>query len=149
MLRKKLMVESRVMNVLGLGTVILTDTPAKDAELFVRHLGFAPVAQLDWFVSLQHVALPGVFLDLMDGAHPAAPEQHRGRRADAVMIALLVDDATAEAVRLEANGIVLIKPITDEPWGQRRFQVAGPAGTVIEIVQRIPPDLDWLAANMP
>ncbi|MFM6829458.1 MAG: VOC family protein [Novosphingobium sp.] len=137
------------MKVSGLGTVILTDSPVSDAEFFVRHLGFGEVAKLDWFVSLVHPDLPGLFLDLLHVAHPSAADAQRGRLADAIMIALLVDDAAAEATRLEASGIALIKPLTDEPWGQRRFQLAGPAGTVVEIVQRIAPDPDWLAANMP
>lgn len=132
----------------GLGTVILTRTPRQDADLFVRHLGFSACAELDWFISLQHSGIPGFFLDLLDADHPSAPEAQRGRAADAVMIALLVDDAEVEAERLGAAGIALIKPLVDEPWGQRRFQIAGPAGTVIEIVQRIPPDPAWLAANM-
>lgn len=132
----------------GLGTVILTRKPRQDADLFVRHLGFAACAELDWFVSLQHPGIPGFFLDLLDADHPSAPETQQGRAADAVMIALLVDDAKAEATRLGGAGIALIKPLVDEPWGQRRFQIAGPAGTVIEIVQRIPPDPAWLAANM-
>ena len=137
------------MNVSGFGTVILTNAPVRDAEIFIQHFSFVPVAQLDWFVSLQHPALPGQFLDLLDAAHPSAPETQRGREADAMMIALMVEDAAAEADRLQANDVILIKPLADEPWGQRRFQTAGPAGTVIEIVQRIAPDPDWLLANMP
>lgn len=131
----------------GLGTVILTRTPRQDAKLFLHHLGFTPCAELDWFVSLQHPAIAGFFLDLLDADHPSAPETQRGRAADAVMIALLVDDARAEAARLAQAGIEPIKPLVDEPWGQRRFQIAGPAGTVVELVQRIAPDPAWVAAN--
>ncbi|MFP3713504.1 hypothetical protein [Puerhibacterium sp. TATVAM-FAB25] len=34
-----------------------------------------------------------------------------------------------------------------EPWGQRRFQVAGPAGLVVELVQQVAPDPEWSAAQ--
>ena len=34
-----------------------------------------------------------------------------------------------------------------EPWGQRRVQLAGPGGPVIELVQPVEPDREWVAAQ--
>lgn len=42
-----------------------------------------------------------------------------------------VDDAYAEAKR---RGYEIVHPLTDEPWGVRRFLVRAPDGTVINVV---------------
>ncbi|WP_162907582.1 hypothetical protein [Allorhizocola rhizosphaerae] len=34
-----------------------------------------------------------------------------------------------------------------EPWGRRRFQVAGPDGVFVEVLESVTPDPQWLAAN--
>lgn len=43
----------------------------------------------------------------------------------------LVDAAHAEAVRCGAK---IVYPLTDEPWGVRRFFVEDPGGTVINVL---------------
>jgi predicted enzyme related to lactoylglutathione lyase len=42
-----------------------------------------------------------------------------------------VDDAYAEAQR---RGFEIVHPLTDEPWGVRRFMVRDPDGNVVNIV---------------
>lgn len=132
----------------SLGTVLLTPTPRHDAPFYTTHLGFQPVAELDWYVSLQHPDLPNLFLDLMQADHPAAPESLQGQATAGLFLALVVTDAHAEARRLRQEGVQILKDVTDEPWGQRRFQVQAPGGVVVEFVQRIPPDEAWIQANL-
>lgn len=38
-------------------------------------------------------------------------------------------------------------PLVTEPWGQRRFQVLGPDGLRVEVLQSVAPDPQWLADN--
>jgi catechol 2,3-dioxygenase-like lactoylglutathione lyase family enzyme len=45
-----------------------------------------------------------------------------------------VDAAHAEAVR---RGLRVVYPLTDEPWGVRRFFVEDPGGTVINVLAHI------------
>jgi catechol 2,3-dioxygenase-like lactoylglutathione lyase family enzyme len=45
-----------------------------------------------------------------------------------------VDDAYAEAKR---RGYEIVHPLTDEPWGVRRFLVRAPDGNVINMVSHI------------
>ncbi|GAA1227514.1 VOC family protein [Prauserella halophila] len=42
-----------------------------------------------------------------------------------------VDAAHAEVVR---RGLRVVYPLTDEPWGVRRFFVADPSGTVVNVL---------------
>ncbi len=45
-----------------------------------------------------------------------------------------VDAAHAEAVR---RGLRVVYPLTDEPWGIRRFFVEDPGGTIVNVLAHI------------
>lgn len=45
-----------------------------------------------------------------------------------------VDAAHAEAVR---RGLRVVYPVTDEPWGVRRFFVEDPGGTIVNVLAHI------------
>src|SRR5918994_7702304 len=45
-----------------------------------------------------------------------------------------VDAAHAEALR---RGLRVVYPLTDEPWGVRRFFVEDPSGTVVNVLAHI------------
>jgi hypothetical protein len=42
---------------------------------------------------------------------------------------------------------VIVLPLVTEPWGQRRFQVTGPDGLVVEVLQPVDPSPEWLAEH--
>lgn len=46
-----------------------------------------------------------------------------------------VDAAHEEAVR---RGLKIVYPLTDEPWGVRRFFVEDPGGTIVNVLAHIP-----------
>jgi len=48
--------------------------------------------------------------------------------------AAAVDAAHAEALR---RGLSVVYPLTDEPWGIRRFFVEDPGGTVVSVLAHI------------
>lgn len=84
----------------------------------------------------------GAFLGLGSPANPsaqivvAAPgvEQPLPRLGIDVGDAAAVDAAHAEAVR---RGLEVMYPLTDEPWGIRRFFVKDPSGTVISVLAHL------------
>ena len=43
--------------------------------------------------------------------------------------------------------VPIVQPARDEPWGQRHVFCTDPAGTLIDVVQPIPPSSEWLRAN--
>jgi catechol 2,3-dioxygenase-like lactoylglutathione lyase family enzyme len=75
------------------------------------------------------------------------PEGHRGRRADGLIIGLQVPDATEVDARLRAAGVRVVLPLRDEPFGQRHVIVADPNDVLVDIVQAIPADPNWLAQH--
>ncbi len=49
-------------------------------------------------------------------------------------LSIEVDDVDAVHARAQALGHKIIYPLTDEPWGVRRFYVRDPAGKLLNIL---------------
>jgi hypothetical protein len=56
-----------------------------------------------------------------------------------------VPDAAAVDARLRAVGVRVVLPLRDEPFGQGHVMVADPNDVLVDVVQPIPVDPDWLA----
>jgi catechol 2,3-dioxygenase-like lactoylglutathione lyase family enzyme len=61
--------------------------------------------------------------------------QDRGIREAAVSVE--VEDAAALHEQALAQGFEVVYPLTDEPWGIRRFFVRAPGGHVINVAQHL------------
>lgn len=129
-----------------LAIALSSDDVDASRRFWVDHLGFSPVVELDWYVSLHHRDHDHIVVDLVAADHETLPEQFRGRTVDGTSIALVVADAATEEARLREAGVEVAEGLADMPWGQRRFHVVAPEGTVVEMVQFIDPHPDWLAA---
>jgi uncharacterized glyoxalase superfamily protein PhnB len=137
----------RHVQIQNLGFVILSGDVRVASSFYAEVLGFEPLVVLDWFASHQHPSHKGVYLDIIATDHDAAGAHLRGQRTTGTMIALIVEDATAEHERLAGLELTMVMGLRDEPWGQRRFQVLGPDEVVVEIIERIDPDPEWLTAH--
>ncbi|MFI0784978.1 VOC family protein [Streptomyces lydicus] len=130
-----------------LGTALLTDDVAASTRFYTEHFGFRPVVELDWYASLQHPQHPDHHLDFTRRGHEAMPADFRAQETGGVLLGFLVADAAAEEAALRAKGVPIAAPVRDEPWGQRRFNVWAPEGTLIEVLQTIDPDPEWLKSQ--
>ncbi|MEU8999712.1 VOC family protein [Streptomyces caniferus] len=130
-----------------LGTALLTDDVAASTRFYADHFGFRPLAELGWYASLQHPQHPEYTLDFVARGHESMPAGFRAQETGGVLLGFMVEDATAEEAALRAKGVPIAEPLRDEPWGQRRFNVWGPEGTLIEVLQNIDPDPEWMAAQ--
>jgi catechol 2,3-dioxygenase-like lactoylglutathione lyase family enzyme len=126
------------------GPCLLVDDVPASARFYVEHFGFRPRLELDWFTTLGHDDRPYELGFLRDG-HETVPEGYRGRRADGLIIGLVVPDAAEVDARLRAAGVRVVLPLTDEPYGQRHVMVADRNDVLVDVVQVIPADPDWLA----
>ncbi|MFF4606982.1 VOC family protein [Streptomyces sp. NPDC001339] len=135
------------MHFTKLGTALLTDDVAASARFYADNFGFQRVVELDWYASLQHPQHPDHHLDFTLRGHEAMPEDFRTQQTGGALLGFLVEDAEAEEAALRAKGVPIAVPVRDEPWGQRRFNVWAPEGTLIEVLQTIAPDPEWLASQ--
>ena len=107
-------------------------------DFFVQTFGLEVLFEASWVVMLS-VEKGRVALGLMTADHPSrppGPEVFDGRGA---IVTLQVDHATALHAAVRAKGVAIEHPLTDEPWGQRRFMVSCPSGLKVDVVEQIEP----------
>ncbi len=79
---------------------------------------------------------PG-FMQFRSPTHPSVQiivgNERGGGQADVTVDVEDVDALHAEAVRL---GLEIVYPLTDEPWGIRRFFVRAPNGSVVNVASQ-------------
>ncbi len=102
------------------------------------------IASRDFYVDVlgMRVAMEDPVLDLQSPENPTAEiivgaqEMQGAQPSFGVDVGdpAAVDAAHAEVVR---RGLQVVYPLTDEPWGVRRFFVEDPGGTIINVLAHI------------
>ncbi|MDQ3989005.1 MAG: glyoxalase [Actinomycetota bacterium] len=91
-------------------------------------LGLEPAFDLGWIVSYRSPWHPAVQVSLVSSDATAPVDS-------ALSVGVLdVDQLHVEALR---RGYEIVHPLTDEPWGVRRFFVRDPQGTVVNLVAHL------------
>ena len=111
----------------------------RSREFFVSVFGMQVVFEASWVAMLSHVEGGSISLGLMSSDHPSSPPGPEVFDGRGLIFTLQVDDARLLNDRLVAAGAPITYPLTDAPWGQRRFMVTDPSGIVVDIVQQIEP----------
>lgn len=95
-------------------------------DFYAGFLGLDVAMDLGWIVTFASPSNPTAQLNLYGAAAPPASVQPR--------MSIEVDDV--EAVHAEAvrRGIEIVYPLTDEPWGVRRFFARDPNGVVVNLL---------------
>jgi catechol 2,3-dioxygenase-like lactoylglutathione lyase family enzyme len=108
---------------------IVCDLHAEDPEatrgFYEGVLGLEVAMDHGWIVTFAAPGNPAAQLSVMreDASAPCAPD-----------VSVEVDDVDAAHAAALAQGCEIVHPLTDEPWGVRRFFVRDPAGKVINIL---------------
>jgi uncharacterized glyoxalase superfamily protein PhnB len=111
----------------------------RSRDFFVSVLGMRVVFEASWVVMLSHLETGSISLGLMSSDHPSSPPGPEIFDGRGVIFTLQVDDARLLSEKLVAAGVPLSYPLTDAPWGQRRFMVTEPSGILVDVVQQIEP----------
>lgn len=136
------------MQVKGFGAGYLVDDVAATTRFYADVVGLPVTVELDWFASV-NAGAPGFEISFVERGHESVPPGYRTQEVSGLSFGLVVEDAHAEAKRLEAAGIELVAPVVDEVYGQRHFYVADPNGVLLDVIEMIAPDPEWAAANLP
>jgi uncharacterized glyoxalase superfamily protein PhnB len=123
------------MQITGSAISLNVDDVDASAEFAKRHFGFSEAMSADGFVALARADAGFNLIFLRTGLQSFKPEHMKGRRADGLLVAFVVDDIDREYARLQAEGVPILTPIETEAWGERYFQVADPNGVVLQLVQ--------------
>ena len=109
---------------------LLSGDLAATRDFYADFLGFDVAMDEDGFTMF---ASPSNRTAQITVAEKDNPGQDRG--ISIAKVSVEVEDVDAlhdEAVR---RGLEIVYPLTDEPWGIRRFFVRAPGGTVINVAQ--------------
>jgi len=111
---------------------LLTDDMEASRDFYAGFLGFDVAMDEDGFTMFASPSNRTAQITLADRNTPGLD---RGVRQAQISVEVEdVDTLHAEAVR---RGLDIVYPLTDEPWGIRRFFVRDPDGTVINVAMHL------------
>jgi uncharacterized glyoxalase superfamily protein PhnB len=129
------------MRVTDTAVSLNVDDPEASAAFLVEHFGFTIAMAADGFASLTREDVGASVVFLRRGLS-TLPADQRDDRAGGLILAFVVDELEAELGRLQAEGVVITMPLTEEPWGERAFQVRDPNRVIVQLV-------DWNGPGTP
>lgn len=99
--------------------------PAASGEFYAVVLGLQVVMDRGWIITFASPDNPAAQISLMseDASAPVQPDA-----------SIEVDDVDAAHAAARRLGCEIVHPLTDEPWGVRRFFVREPNGKVLNIL---------------
>jgi uncharacterized glyoxalase superfamily protein PhnB len=113
------------------------DDVAASSAFLTRHFGFREEMAADGFASLARDDA-GMNVVFLRRGLPTLPADQRDEHVAGLILAFVVEDLEGELARLRAEGVTITMPLTSEEWGERAFQVRGPNGVIVQLV-------DWNA----
>ncbi len=102
------------------------EDPGAGGDFYAGVLGLEKVMDLGWVVTWAAPGNPTAQLTLMreDAGAPVRPD-----------VSIEVDDVAAAYAAAQRQGCEIVHPLTDEPWGVRRFFVRDPSGKVLNVLE--------------
>jgi catechol 2,3-dioxygenase-like lactoylglutathione lyase family enzyme len=106
------------------------DDPSASAWFYTEVLGLEVVMDQGWIITFADPANPSAQVSVIsrDASAPFRPD-----------VSVEVDDVDAAYAAARRLGCEILHPITDEPWGVRRFFVREPNGKILNILSHPPP----------
>jgi catechol 2,3-dioxygenase-like lactoylglutathione lyase family enzyme len=101
-------------------------------NFYVDFLGFKVVMDMGFIVTLVSPSNPKAHISIVRG-EDALPAQKN------ITLSIEVGDVVQMHQRVLDHGLKILYPLTVEPWGVRRFWVADPDGTVLNIMSHVAP----------
>ena len=99
--------------------------PAASGAFYAEVLGLQVAMDLGWVVTFAAPDNTAAQINVMrqDASAPVQPD-----------VSIEVDDVDAAHAAAQRLGCEILHPLTDEPWGVRRFFVRDPSGKVLNVL---------------
>ncbi len=98
---------------------------AESRRFYTEFLGFEIAMDMGWIATFASPSNPTAQVTLLAPSGNATPHPH---------LSIEVADVDAVHALAVARGLPIAYPLTDEPWGVRRFFVTDPNGVVINVM---------------
>ena len=102
--------------------------PAKSRAFYEDVIGMELAMDMGWIATFRSPGLAQIQVSVMSGdaTAPVTPD-----------VSIEVEDVDAVHARALEHGYEIVHPLTDEPWGVRRFFVRDPNGGVINVLRHL------------
>lgn len=130
------------MKVRDLYPLVTTPKLAEVRDFYTQHFQFDVLFEASWFLYLAGPAeegTRGATLAFMHPDHPSNPPGPESFNGRGMILTVEVSNAQEAFDRLRLTGALIVHPLTDEDWGQRRFMIRDPAGVLVDVVEQIEP----------
>jgi predicted enzyme related to lactoylglutathione lyase len=113
------------MNVRRVVPDFQAEDPAGSTKFYAEVLGLEPAMDLGWIVTFVAPGNESAQISVLrkDASAPVVPDA-----------SIEVDDVDAAYAAARRLGCEIVHPLTDEPWGVRRFFVREPSGKVLNVL---------------
>jgi catechol 2,3-dioxygenase-like lactoylglutathione lyase family enzyme len=112
--------------------VVATADPAATRRFYEDFLGFRAAMEEDGLVMLASPSVPTTQV-IIAWASPTAMDP----AVLDVDVSIEVEDVDRAYADARARGLAIVYPLTDEPWGIRRFFLRDPGGTTVNVASHI------------
>lgn len=119
--------------------MVATDKLTQARDFYLKHFGFRATFESDEHLCLRS---PGDQGSEIMFCKPGGDEMP-AFEGKGLTWCLEVKDVDAEHERVQAAGLPVVRPLQDNPWGDRSFMVVDPAGIPLWIYKRIPPSAEF------
>lgn len=129
------------------GLAINASNVTQSAAFFCEVLGYEVQTSVgDWYRSLARSDMQQMAIDFVQKDHESLLKRQFQDPAG-FLLAYIVEDIQQMYKKIEDLGVPILTNILREPWGQTRFQIEAPDGLIIELIELVPPDPEWLKAQ--
>jgi catechol 2,3-dioxygenase-like lactoylglutathione lyase family enzyme len=113
------------MNIRRVVPDIQSDRIEESRDFYVGFLGFQVGMDLGWVVTLVSPSNPTAQVTVVRGDASSSVQPQ---------VSIEVDDVDQAHAKALERGLNIVYPLTEEPWGVRRFFVADPNGVIINVL---------------
>jgi catechol 2,3-dioxygenase-like lactoylglutathione lyase family enzyme len=104
---------------------IVSERIDESRKFYTEFLGFDLAMDLGWVLTFASPSNPTAQVTLLRGSEKATGHAN---------LSIEVEDVDAVHAKAVALGLHIVYPLTDEPWGVRRFFVTDPNGIIINVL---------------
>jgi catechol 2,3-dioxygenase-like lactoylglutathione lyase family enzyme len=104
---------------------IVSERIDESRKFYTEFLGFDVAMDMGWVLTFVSPSNPTAQITLVRGSEKATPQPN---------LSIEVEDVDAAHAKAVALGLQIVYPLTDEPWGVRRFFVTDPNGVIINVL---------------
>jgi catechol 2,3-dioxygenase-like lactoylglutathione lyase family enzyme len=104
---------------------ILSERIDESRKFYTEFLGFDVAMDMGWVLTFVSPRNPTAQITLVRRPEEGAPHPS---------LSIEVEDVDSMHAKAVALGFQIVYPLTDEPWGVRRFFVVDPNGVIINVL---------------